>query len=320
VRRIAQADALIVRWAGVGDSQPEHTLATDGTLPGMHGHGDSHSDKGSDKASHSLGEAQGGLKHTVPASLHHRVLGEIDLFYRTARPLDDEERSLFEALASHLAGGIESLRAAAAERTVLAQELHDSIAQSLAFLKIQVDLLRTALRRDDAQATQRVVGEIDEGVRESYAHVRELLLHFRTRASERDIEAALRLTLQKFERQTGLQAQLRVEGHGSPLPGDVQVQVLHVLQEALSNVRKHAGAHAVQVHVQRAPAWRFEVVDDGCGFDDQGSAGHEHVGLRIMQERARRVGGTVTIDSHIGQGTRVEIVLPGRPQVQEVVS
>ncbi|HJV62683.1 MAG TPA: ATP-binding protein, partial [Albitalea sp.] len=223
-----------------------------------------------------------------------------------------------ETLASHLAGGIESLRAVAAdresaiagERTLLAQELHDSIAQSLAFLKIQVELLRGALRRGDAAAAEHTVSEIDAGVRESYADVRELLLHFRTRTNAQDIEKALRSTLQKFEQQTGLPTELQIEGHGVPLPTDVQVQVLHVVQEALSNVRKHARATSVHVRVQQSPEWRIEVVDDGCGFDSAARPGESHVGLRIMRERAQRIGAQVAIRSEPGKGTRVSIVVP----------
>jgi two-component system nitrate/nitrite sensor histidine kinase NarX len=95
---------------------------------------------------------------SVPVRLHERMVGEINLFYRTAATLSDEDRTLLETLASHLAGAIESLRAGALEREaavaeergLLARELHDSIAQSLSFLKIQAGLLRDALRRHDA--------------------------------------------------------------------------------------------------------------------------------------------------------------------------
>ena len=155
------------------------------------------------------------------------------------------------------------------------------------------------------------------GVRESYADVRELLLHFRTRTNAQDIESALRSTLQKFEQQTGLSTDLQIEGHGVPLPTDVQVQVLHVVQEALSNVRKHAHATSVHVRVQQTPEWRFEVADDGRGFDIDTCPGDSHVGLRIMRERAQRIGAQVTIRTDTGKGTRVAIAVPREPASQE---
>lgn len=100
-------------------------------------------------------------------------------------------------------------------------------------------------------------------------------------------------------------------GHGLPLAPDVQVQVLHMVQEALSNVRKHSGARRVELRVQREPHWRFEVEDDGRGFDPAAVPPDSvHVGLGIMRERAERVGAQVCIESSPGRGTRVRIDLP----------
>jgi two-component system nitrate/nitrite sensor histidine kinase NarX len=338
LRRIARADAIAVRWADE-DNRHYLMLAQEGLPPSLtraeqcQPSGECHCGQPAATARTRivpiLAAANGALGGhcaragfrtlvTVPVMLHQRMLGEVDLFFREPHTLDEEDRSLIETLASHLAGGIEGLRAAAAEkeaavageRTLLAQELHDSIAQSLAFLKIQVQLLRRALQRGDDPATTRTLDEIDTGVRECYGDVRELLLHFRTRTSAEDIMLALRSTLQKFETQTGLPAELLVEGHGVALPADVQVQVLHVLQEALSNVRKHARAGRVTVRVQEAPQWCFEVEDDGQGFDAGTPAGVGHVGLRIMSERAQRIGAQLVVHSRVGQGTRVTLTMP----------
>jgi len=157
---------------------------------------------------------------------------------------------------------------------------------------------------------QSVLGEIDTGVRESYGDVRELLLHFRTRTNAEDIAPALQTTLQKFEHQTGLATHLAIEGHGLPLAADVQVQVLHILQEALSNVRKHARASQVWLDVQQQPRWRFEVRDDGIGFDAEDPGRSEtHVGLRIMAERAERIGATLEVISTPDHGSSVVLEL-----------
>ena len=257
---------------------------------------------------------------SVPVRLHDRMVGEIDLFYRSDFVLADDDRALLDAMATHLAGGIEALRAqalqresaVAEERSFIARELHDSIAQSLSFLKIQLRLLRQELKRDDAVKVERALAELDAGVHESLSDVRELLMHFRTRTNAEDITPALKATLQKFEHQTGLSTELAVNGDGLPLAPDVQVQVLHVVQEALSNVRKHAQARKVWVDVQQGPLWRVEVRDDGCGFAADVGAQHDetHVGLRIMRERAQRVGATVEVASVPGSGTIVILQLP----------
>lgn len=254
---------------------------------------------------------------TIPLTLQHRLLGEVELFYRSEVSLSDDDRDLFTALASHLAGAMESLRVAAldresavaSERKLLAQELHDSIAQSLAFLKIQMGLLRTAMARGDQDAIARVMGELDEGVRESYSDVRELLLHFRVRTDSGRLDLALRETLSKFELQAGIRAQVSFEDDGVPLPADVQIQVLHIVQEALSNVRKHAGATEVSVSVQARPTWQIRVRDNGRGFDpDAAPPDATHVGLSIMRERAAMIGAQLSFRS--GQeGTELTLTM-----------
>jgi two-component system nitrate/nitrite sensor histidine kinase NarX len=98
-----------------------------------------------------------------------------------------------------------------------------------------------------------------------------------------------------------------------PLDADVQLQLLHVVQEALSNVRKHARARNVWLSVQQQPQWRIRVRDDGQGFDQRGAPADEtHVGLRIMRERAATVGATVELRSAPGEGTEVTVTLPPR--------
>ena len=257
---------------------------------------------------------------SIPVQLQQRLLGEVTLFFRTPLTLSEGVRELLSTMARHLASSMESLRATALEReaavaeerSLIARELHDSIAQSLAFLKIQTQLLRDAVAKENTDARDRAIDELDEGVRECYADVRELLVHFRTRTKDEDIEGALRITLSKFEHQTGVATSLTMSGQGVPLAPDVQVQVLHIVQEALTNVRKHAGARRVELRVQRHPHWRFEVHDDGRGFRMQGVLPDSvHVGLGIMRERAQRIGATLHLHSSPdGEGTSVVLELP----------
>ena len=255
----------------------------------------------------------------VPVQLHQRPVAEVTLLYRRAHELPQDTRDLLSTMAQHLANAMESLRASALEReaavsqerSLIARELHDSIAQSLAFLKIQTQLLRDAIARDNPAARERSMNELDAGVHECLADVRELLVHFRTRTQDEDIEEALRATLSKFEHQTNMPTTLTMTGQGLPLAPDVQIQVLHIVQEALSNVRKHAGAKSVALRVQRHPHWRFEVWDDGRGFDPRSVPPDSlHVGLGIMRERAQRIGATLHLDSPPDGGTCVSLELP----------
>jgi len=259
---------------------------------------------------------------TVPIRFKDRLTGEVDLFFYAQFVLSEAERSLLEALTTHLASGMENLRlnalekeaAIAQERGFIARELHDSIAQSLAFLKIQVQLMRDAMDSADSARMAEALTEIELGVRESHGDVRELLMHFRTRTNAEDIEPALRTTLRKFEHQTGIPTKLTVHGQGLPLTPDMQIQALHIVQEALSNVRKHARADHVWLDVQKKPVWRFEVRDDGVGFAAGAREQSEtHVGLRIMAERAERLGAVLEIRSQQGSGTTVTLTMPPSP-------
>jgi two-component system, NarL family, nitrate/nitrite sensor histidine kinase NarX len=339
VRRVAQADASAVRWSDEGNRRylmlaaeglPQDLTDREQCVPT----GNCHCGQAFEQAATRViqihnGDAAGLHRQceqagyrtvvSVPVRSHERMIGEMDLFYRGVATLSDDDQALLETMASHLAVAIESLRAGAAERetavaaerSLLARELHDSIAQSLAFMKIQTALLRGALGRSDTRDIERTVAELEAGIHECLGDVRELLMHFRTRTNAEEILTALQTTLQKFEHQTGLSTHISVTGHGVPLPADVQVQVLHVVQEALSNVRKHAHAREVWVKVQEGPQWRVEVEDDGCGFSQGEAASDEtHVGLRIMRERAERIGAEVGIKSLPGSGTQVALTLP----------
>ena len=338
LRPIARADAVALRWSD--ETNLRYLMLASNGLPTqmveaehcVHA-GDCHC--GSPDARPGLrvipirSLALGRMKHcalagfetivSIPIRLHDRLMGEVDLFFHAQIDVSDSDRSLLEALTAHLAAAMENFRLAALEkeaavsqeRSFLARELHDSIAQSLAFLKIQVQLMQDALGRDDLLQAKVVLDEINIGVRESYADVRELLVHFRTRANAEDIEPALKTTLRKFELQSAMPTALQMEGQGMPLDPDLQVQVLHIVQEALSNVRKHAAATQVWLDVQQAPRWRFEIRDNGTGFSNADDAHNDnHVGLRIMRERAERIGASLDIHSVPGRGSSVILTLP----------
>ena len=102
---------------------------------------------------------------------------------------------------------------------------------------------------------------------------------------------------------------------GIPLAPDVQIQALHIVQEALSNVRKHARASRVSIDIWKRPAWRIEIRDDGQGFDLAAALPDEenHVGLRIMRERAQRLGAELAVSSRPGRGTTVTLRFPLAP-------
>jgi two-component system nitrate/nitrite sensor histidine kinase NarX len=260
----------------------------------------------------------------IPIRSQNQQLGIFNLFYYGERQLSADEVRLLEAVGQNLGVAIDNRRlavrqkdmAVSEERNLIAQELHDSIAQSLAFLNIQAQMLQTSLRAGQIAAASGELARMREGIQESYDHVRELLVHFRIRVEHADTAEAITSALEKFEAQTGIVT--RFEQHGNnaePAPGDI-LQILHILQEALSNVRKHAAADSVLVAMRHtAEVLSLAVSDNGHGFDpdlvteDAGS----HVGLGIMRERARRIGAGLDIDARPGHGTCITLNLPRKP-------
>jgi two-component system nitrate/nitrite sensor histidine kinase NarX len=117
--------------------------------------------------------------------------------------------------------------------------------------------------------------------------------------------------LQKFEHQSGIDTKLSVQGQGLPLAPDVQIQVMHIIQEALSNIRKHSKAAIVKVEVVQSPKWMFKVIDDGIGFSTElNEVDSTHVGMSIMQERANKIGAKLELSSKPLAGTCISLTLP----------
>ena len=251
-----------------------------------------------------------------------QVLGIYNLYFDDSRTLSDSDRLLLETLGQQLGIAIENQRlqasgrelAVSEERNLLARELHDSIAQGLAFMNLQVQMLADALDRDDPQEARDTLAMLRQGVQESYDDVRELLVHFRTRVGQQDLGIAIAAALRRLAEQTGIGTDLEIEGDAAPLDPEAETQVLYIVQEALSNVRKHANAGSVKVAIHRGMSGlSVSVRDDGVGFDesDRSAAAQEaHIGLQIMGERAQRIGGKFAIQSSPGTGTRVSLDLP----------
>jgi len=251
----------------------------------------------------------------------NETLGTFSLHFRREREIAPSGVQLLQTLGRHLGVALMNWRlvalgrqlAVSEERNLVAQGLHDSIAQGLSFLKMQVHLLDGAAGRGDLDEIREIVPLIAGGVEESYDDVRELLLNFRTKLGPGKLRLAVEDTVARFTRQSEAELTLdyRDEG-GPPLPPDQQLQVLFVLQEALSNTRKHSEALHVHVSVVNGRDFRLKIEDDGVGYDpaEIASRGESHVGFHIMHERARRLAAALTLESAPGRGARVELVLP----------
>ncbi|PHS31890.1 MAG: histidine kinase [Methylophaga sp.] len=257
---------------------------------------------------------------SIPVKARQQVIGVFNLFFHQPRVLPRSEVKLLETVCQHLGSAIENQlfvgrekeMAISEERNLLAQELHDSIAQSLAFLNIQAQLLQDGLQKGQTEQVDKTLSQIKEGIQESYDDVRELLVHFRTRIKHDDIDIAIRDALEKFEGQTGIRTHYKLEGNALTLQAEIILQFLHILHECLSNIRKHSGASHVDVQLSHGNGSECQLIihDDGVGFDYTKDAGETHVGLQIMKERTHGINGKLTIDSSPDNGTTICLTLP----------
>lgn len=257
-----------------------------------------------------------------PIQAHDEMLGSYSLHFNQPRALGAEERHLLETLGRHLGIALQNRRlgvqarqlAMEQERTLMAQGLHDSIAQGLNFLNLELQLLDQAVAREDMGEIRELVPLLHTGVAESYQDVRELLNNFRTRLGEGgDLLGAVEETVARFRRQTGIEVALEVGdlGGGAALTREQQLQVLFILQEALSNVRKHSQASKVDIRMTNGQDFRLVVADNGVGYDAAVvDRRDDHLGRKIMQERARRMRAQLDIATGPGRGVAVALVLP----------
>lgn len=191
------------------------------------------------------------------------------------------------------------------ERKRIARELHDEMGQQLAALRMEASVLRAHARGERPPAPEQFQLLLDR-IDQLAGGVRALVKQLRPPALDGGLAAALEWLAAEFTQATGVPCRLQVDTAADGLAADTATQVFRLVQESLTNVRRHAGAAQVDLALQRADGqWRLAITDDGAGFDPTADrSGH---GLLGMEERARLLGGTLDIDSRPGGGTTVRL-------------
>ena len=226
------------------------------------------------------------------------------------------QHTLVEAVSRHMgiALGIshqserERLLALQEERSIIARELHDSLAQSLSYMKIQASLLSSALqrpeRRDDASD---ILADMKGGINAAYRQLRELLSTFRLQM-EGDFARLLGSTVEEYAGRSGMPIDLEIRLGVCHLNPNQEIHVLHIIREALSNATRHARASSIRVGLFGHPdGVRVIIEDDGKGIRLAAATEPHHYGLAIMAERARGLGGVLEIVPRPDGGTRVAV-------------
>ena len=197
------------------------------------------------------------------------------------------------------------------DRSAIANELHDSLAQSLASLKMQVRVLDDTLRQDNEVAIWKEMENIQAGLDEANIELRELITYFRLPVDGNGVVSAIEKAVSRFRLTSSIEAVLQNHWPAVNLPVEYERQVLRIVQEGLANVRKHSGADMVRILLNQAhDARRVLIEDDGVGMSLTPDEMDNHFGLSIMQERAGSIGATLQLESEPGDGTRIILTLP----------
>ena len=263
-------------------------------------------------------------KHVVAVPLRHRdrPVGTLNLMFEAERALPAAMAPLLQATGDLLGMTLDNARLArenlrvrlANERHMMANEVHDSLAQGLTYMRMRMSLLRDAIREADEARALKFWSDVDDTLGNSHRRLRELITYFRSRMDPQGLVHALTETSDQFLDRTGIALEFVNRVPDPCLPPEREIEVYHIVQEALANVCRHARArHATVILTRDDDGFLIVVEDDGVGLPACPPGGEQdecgHYGIAIMQERARRIGGKVVLGAG-ARGTRLELHFP----------
>lgn len=265
---------------------------------------------------------EGGLVALVPIYALGGFQGWLALSKPTVPLLSAQNAGLMRLLCTQLGIARENAamtllkqqNAVLEERSRIARSLHDSLAQSLSFINMRFQMLSKNKLLPDDKSVRDNIEMIRDGIQYCYEDVRELLDHFRAKPQYGNFAETVRSVIERSRKQAGIPVVLHISGGDCLLNSEQQTQALFILQEALSNIRKHAAAQQAEVLLENGDGFTMTVRDDGRGFDPESRAEAEpgqHIGLSVMHERAEKIGAEISIRSQPGSGTEVRLHIPG---------
>jgi len=255
----------------------------------------------------------------IPVRYNVRTHGVINLYSHNNEKLTAETHRLWITAGEHLGQALDKYiedaeqkqRLIQNERNIIANELHDSLAQTLASLRFQVRVLDQALQPSGEFTTINSIEQVEHGLDEAYTDLRELIAHCRIPVEKQGLIPSIKRVVEKFREETNIHILLQCECRAPDIPANMEMNVYRIVQESLTNIRKHADAHIVRVLLQCDDSGNYLILieNDGKGFDKEAiqSEAGKHLGLTIMKERAKYLGGKLKIDSELDEGTRIEL-------------
>ena len=271
-------------------------------------------------------------RHVVAVPLRYRgaPVGMLDLHFDRPCALPPQTMPMLRAAGELIGVALENARLSrenlhaslTGERQMMANEVHDSLAQGLTYMRMRMSLLRDAIKQGDELRAFKYWADVDDSLTNAHARLRELITSFRSSMHPQGLQHALAQVAGTFFDRTGISLRFDNRAPALQLPVGLEVQAYHIVQEALANVCNHAKATNVDLSFERVGSeCEIAVEDDGVGMamdsrdPERGEAGH--YGIAIMRERARRLGGDLTIEPATGTGTRVRLRFPVEQQHPE---
>jgi two-component system nitrate/nitrite sensor histidine kinase NarX len=274
-----------------------------------------------DCARHYGGKFFGGAcKYVVAVPLKYRgeQLGVFTIFFSAAQDVPDDVARIFRSFAEIIGVALESARqnretrraGQLAERQMMANEIHDSLAQNLVYTKMRMSLLTDAIQTRNEPLASECAHDVDEALQKIQKTVRDLIKHFRCQMDPLGLQHALQELVGEFSDHTGISLGYANWVADLDLPLEHELQIYQIVREALANVARHSGATRARLTVGRSGRnYVFTVEDNGCGACAPVPI-EGHYGLMIMRERARRIGGEIELKSSQRSGTKVRLTFP----------
>jgi two-component system nitrate/nitrite sensor histidine kinase NarX len=270
----------------------------------------------------------------VPLQHGGQLMGTYNLFLPERFDLPEEVALLFRSIGEHLGMALENARLKREnlritlmnERQMMAAEVHDSLAQTLAYMKMRLSMLQTAIDGGENERAGKFVGDVRQALDDAYAQLREILSQFRNRMDPLGLAHALSELVDGFNDRTGILLDYQSRVSDLRLTVDQEAQVFFIVQEALANVARHSGAKRARLIFEGSgDYYAVTVEDDGKGgqgffaianrtggFEEHPRL-RDHFGLSIMRERARKIGGRVEVANLPEGGFRVRLIFPAMP-------
>lgn len=252
-----------------------------------------------------------------PLEYQGNRVGVFNLFFEDRSEISDDTARTLQSFAEMIGVSIENARQSSerrrdnliTERQAIANEIHDTLAQTLAFGRMRMSVLQEAMRKGDEMLARRCLEDVNDALDSGKKTARELITHFRSQMDPKGLGHALQVLAADFAGRTGIELDYSCRLVDFAIPLEHELQIFQIVREALSNTASHSKASRAYLHADLENGrYVFSLGDNGAGIPDA-AAPEGHYGLTIMRERAQQIGAEIHVESAKGEGTRIRLIL-----------